>query len=210
MAISTRSLGTCHSSAKWRRARRFTIWKMYIVLGVFLRSWVSSRARADSIVIATRSTAARLVRPSRIGISPPQITPLRWNALRPDLRASPRKKHSAKQPVGLHSISIARGLHTLSGARLLRGGWLSRLFGNIAEDGCVVKTAGVEDELLVFEGRAHVVKAKKTPWQTFSKIVYTPVMLSLSDTKARGAPVCRKCSIPRATLNPKDSVKPVH
>ena len=106
--ISTRSLGTCHSSAKWRRARRFTIWKMYIVLGVFLRSWVSSRARADSIVIATRSTAARLVRPSRIGISPPQITPLRWNALRPDLRASPRKKHSAKQPVGLHSISIAR------------------------------------------------------------------------------------------------------
>ena len=66
------------------------------------------RARADSIVIATRSTAARSVRPSRIGISPPQITPLRWNALRPDLRASPRKKHSAKQPVGLHSISIAR------------------------------------------------------------------------------------------------------
>ena len=30
------------------------------------------------------------------------------------------------------------------------------LFGNIAEDGCVVKTAGVDDELLVFEGRAHI------------------------------------------------------
>ena len=28
---------------------------------------------------------------------------------KPDLRASPRKKHSAKQPVGLHSIWIARG-----------------------------------------------------------------------------------------------------
>ena len=35
------------------------------------------------------------------------------------------------------------------------------LFGNIAEDGCVVKTAGVEDELLVFEGRAHVCESQE-------------------------------------------------
>ena len=145
---------------KGRRARRFTIWKMYIVLVVFLRSWVSSRARADSIAIATRSTVARSVRPSRIGISPPRITSLRWNALL-DLRVSPRKKHSAKQPVGLHSISIARVAAYAQRSTLTREGGLAVLFGNIAEDGCVVKTAGVEDELLVFEGRAHVCESQE-------------------------------------------------
>ena len=40
-------------------------------------------------------------------------------------------------------------------------GGLAVLFGNIAEDGCVVKTAGVEDELLIFEGRAHVCESQE-------------------------------------------------
>ena len=40
-------------------------------------------------------------------------------------------------------------------------GGLAVLFGNIAEYGCVVKTAGVEDELLVFEGRAHVCESQE-------------------------------------------------
>jgi dihydroxy-acid dehydratase len=35
-------------------------------------------------------------------------------------------------------------------------GGLAVLYGNIAEDGCIVKTAGVKEELLVFEGRARV------------------------------------------------------
>ena len=34
------------------------------------------------------------------------------------------------------------------------------LRGNIALDGCVVKTAGVDDSLLVFEGPAHVVESQ--------------------------------------------------
>ena len=40
-------------------------------------------------------------------------------------------------------------------------GGLAVLFGNIAEDGCGVKTAGVEDDLLVFEGRAHVCESQE-------------------------------------------------
>ncbi|MDA8589813.1 dihydroxy-acid dehydratase [Luminiphilus sp.] len=40
-------------------------------------------------------------------------------------------------------------------------GGLAVLFGNIAEDGCVVKTAGVDDELLVFEGTAHVCESQE-------------------------------------------------
>ncbi|MEK8051093.1 dihydroxy-acid dehydratase [Ideonella sp. DXS22W] len=39
-------------------------------------------------------------------------------------------------------------------------GGLAVLRGNIAQDGCVVKTAGVDDSLLVFEGPAHVVESQ--------------------------------------------------
>jgi len=39
-------------------------------------------------------------------------------------------------------------------------GGLAVLYGNLAEDGCVVKTAGVADELLVFRGTAHVTESQ--------------------------------------------------
>ena len=41
-------------------------------------------------------------------------------------------------------------------------GGLAVLYGNIAEDGCVVKTAGVDESILVFEGPAHVVESQET------------------------------------------------
>jgi len=41
-----------------------------------------------------------------------------------------------------------------------REGGLAVLRGNIARGGCVVKTAGVDDSLLVFEGPAHVVESQ--------------------------------------------------
>ncbi len=39
-------------------------------------------------------------------------------------------------------------------------GGLAVLFGNIAEDGCVVKTAGVDESILVFEGPAHITESQ--------------------------------------------------
>ena len=39
-------------------------------------------------------------------------------------------------------------------------GGLAVLYGNIARDGCVIKTAGVDDSLLIFEGNAHVVESQ--------------------------------------------------
>jgi len=39
-------------------------------------------------------------------------------------------------------------------------GGLAVLVGNIARDGCVVKTAGVDDALMVFEGPAHVTESQ--------------------------------------------------
>lgn len=39
-------------------------------------------------------------------------------------------------------------------------GGLAVLHGNIAIDGCVVKTAGVDDSILVFEGKAHICESQ--------------------------------------------------
>ncbi|MGD2008317.1 MAG: dihydroxy-acid dehydratase [Cellvibrionales bacterium] len=40
-------------------------------------------------------------------------------------------------------------------------GGLAVLFGNIAEDGCVVKTAGVDDNILTFSGPAHICESQE-------------------------------------------------
>ena len=40
-------------------------------------------------------------------------------------------------------------------------GGLAVLFGNIAKDGCVVKTAGVDDSILTFSGPAHVCESQE-------------------------------------------------
>jgi len=50
---------------------------------------------------------------------------------------------------------IRSGQHAFS-----QEGGLAVLVGNIAQNGCVVKSAGVDDALLVFEGPAHVVESQ--------------------------------------------------
>ncbi len=42
-----------------------------------------------------------------------------------------------------------------------RDGGLAVLYGNLAVNGCVVKTAGVDESILVFEGPAHVVESQE-------------------------------------------------
>ncbi|MDH5485857.1 MAG: dihydroxy-acid dehydratase [Gammaproteobacteria bacterium] len=50
-------------------------------------------------------------------------------------------------------------IHSLENAFSLEGG-LAVLKGNIALDGCVVKTAGVDDSIMVFEGSAYVTESQ--------------------------------------------------
>lgn len=50
-------------------------------------------------------------------------------------------------------------IRSIENAFSLEGG-LAVLYGNIALDGCVVKTAGVDDSILVFEGSAHVTESQ--------------------------------------------------
>lgn len=51
-------------------------------------------------------------------------------------------------------------VRSLENAYSLEGG-LAVLFGNIAENGCVVKTAGVDDNILIFSGPAHVCESQE-------------------------------------------------
>ncbi|MCL6269142.1 dihydroxy-acid dehydratase [Sansalvadorimonas sp. 2012CJ34-2] len=51
-------------------------------------------------------------------------------------------------------------IRSLDHAYSLEGG-LAVLFGNIAENGCVVKTSGVDESILVFEGPAHVCESQE-------------------------------------------------
>ena len=51
-------------------------------------------------------------------------------------------------------------IRALENAYSLEGG-LAVLFGNIAENGCVVKTSGVDESILVFEGSAHVCESQE-------------------------------------------------
>ncbi|MFG1488188.1 dihydroxy-acid dehydratase, partial [Oceanospirillum sp. HFRX-1_2] len=50
-------------------------------------------------------------------------------------------------------------IRSLENAFSLEGG-LAVLYGNIAQDGCVVKSAGVDESILVFEGPAHVTESQ--------------------------------------------------
>ena len=50
-------------------------------------------------------------------------------------------------------------IRSIEHAFSLEGG-LAVLYGNIAEDGCVVKSAGVDESILVFEGPAHVMESQ--------------------------------------------------
>ncbi|MEH6557867.1 MAG: dihydroxy-acid dehydratase [Oceanicoccus sp.] len=51
-------------------------------------------------------------------------------------------------------------IRSLENAYSLEGG-LAVLFGNIAEDGCVVKTSGVDESIFVFEGKAHICESQE-------------------------------------------------
>ncbi len=59
----------------------------------------------------------------------------------------------------LDSDRVNGCIRNLENAYSLEGG-LAVLHGNIAEDGCVVKTAGVDESILVFEGRARIFESQ--------------------------------------------------
>jgi dihydroxyacid dehydratase/phosphogluconate dehydratase len=72
-----------------------------------------------------------------------------------------RRRLSRRTGVTRISISIARGgcIRDQANAYSQDGG-LAVLYGNIASDGCIVKTAGVDESIWVFTGKARVFESQ--------------------------------------------------
>ena len=74
------------------------------------------------------------------------------------------------------------------------------LFGNIAERGCVVKTSGVDENILVFEGRAHICESQEDAvTDVLEGRVHSGDVVIIRYEGPKGGPVCRRCSIPPVT-----------
>ena len=86
------------------------------------------------------------------------------------------------------------GVHPRRRARLQLDGGLAVLHGNIAEDGCIVKTAGVDERLALRGARARLPLAGSSVRRHPRRIKSSPATSSSSPTKDRAAgPACRRC-----------------
>ncbi len=74
-------------------------------------------------------------------------------------------------------------------------GGLAVLFGNLAEQGCVVKTAGVDDSILKFSGPAVVCESQEEACKRIlNKGVKAGDVVIIRYEGPRGGPACRRCS----------------
>ena len=85
-----------------------------------------------------------------------------------------------------------------------KDGGLAVLYGNIAEDGCIVKTAGVDDKSLVFEGPARIFESQEDSVQAIltGKIVAGDVVV-IRYEGPRGGPGMQEMLYPTSYLKSK-------
>ena len=76
-----------------------------------------------------------------------------------------------------------------------KDGGLAVLYGNIAEEGCIVKTAGVDESILKFTGTAHIFESQDDAVLGILNGKVKPGEVVLIRYEGpRGGPGCRKCS----------------
>ncbi len=80
-----------------------------------------------------------------------------------------------------------------------KDGGLAVLYGNLAEDGSIVKTAGVDAAILKFSGPARIFESQDAAVEGIlgNKVKAGDIVL-IRYEGPRGAPACRRCSIPQA------------
>ena len=79
-------------------------------------------------------------------------------------------------------------------------GGLAVLRGNLATDGCVVKTAGVDESIHVFEGRARVYESQDAAVAaSLGDAVQAGDVVVIRYEGPKGGPGMQRCSIPPAT-----------
>ncbi len=74
------------------------------------------------------------------------------------------------------------------------------LYGNFAENGCIVKTAGVDDSILKFTGPAKVYESQDDAVEAIlgGKVVEGDVVV-IRYEGPKGGPGCRRCFTPPAS-----------
>ena len=83
-------------------------------------------------------------------------------------------------------------------------GGLAVLFGNIAEDGCVVKTAGVDDDVLCFNGPAHICESQEAAVaDILEDRVAAGAVVSIRYEGPRGGPGMQEMLYPTSYLKSK-------
>jgi dihydroxy-acid dehydratase len=103
---------------------------------------------------------------------------------------------SPEPPLSDARLDRANGCIRDKAHAFFQDGGLAVLYGNIAEKGCIVKTAGVDDSILKFTGRARVCESQEEAVEKILADQIKPATSWSSATKARrAAPACRKCSI---------------
>ncbi len=81
-----------------------------------------------------------------------------------------------------------------------KDGGLAVLYGNFAENGCIVKTAGVDDSILKFTGPAKVYESQDDAVEAIlgGKVVEGDVVVIRTKGRKAGRG-CRKCFTPPAS-----------
>ena len=84
------------------------------------------------------------------------------------------------------------------------------LMGNISPNGCIVKTAGVDESILTFKGRARIFESQDDAVKgILNDQVKAGDIVIIRYEGPKGGPWHAKCSTRPVTLNPKDWAKPV-
>ena len=84
-------------------------------------------------------------------------------------------------------------------------GGLAILFGNIAEDGCVVKTSGVDESILVFEGPAFVTESQDAAVEAILEDKVSPGdVIIVRYEGPRGGPGMQEMLYPTSYIKAKD------
>jgi dihydroxy-acid dehydratase len=88
-------------------------------------------------------------------------------------------------------------------------GGLAVLYGNLAEKGCIVKTAGVDESILKFTGKARVFESQDAAVEAIlGDTVHEGDVVVIRYEGPKGGPVCRKCCIQPRISNPKVWARP--
>lgn len=77
-----------------------------------------------------------------------------------------------------------------------KDGGLAVLYGNLAPDGCIVKTAGVDDSILTFSGPVKIYESQEESIEAIlgGEVVEGDIVI-IRYEGPKGGPACRRCSI---------------